>query len=465
MTLALLWACTCAPEPTVEPAPPGRVAEAAGLDLWTRAPLEPLFGEALVYEGYTVQPVSLQVFEDYRVSAALWLPDQEPVAGVLMAHGHFGQGKSSGEAQGPAHVLAANGYAVLAVDTPGVEEGDRPDRAIHFEAGAGNRGLLWAHGSSAMAVQLHGLQAGLDLLGQYAEHLVAAGSSGGAVQALYLLMVDPRPEVAVLASMVPVPREARASGCPCDVLPGWEGPDPALLASLDRPVLWMTETEGSPRPTGLPSGSDYQVHPGPHGFEAPMRSAALAFLAERYGGGERDFHPPNTPQDTLASPEVGGASLSALASSLPERPLLAPVRTPAPPWTVSCSGSGPRLLLLGPEEEDLAALQDFTLCALELRLDELGPTQGVVTGTPYADVLGAAIHAAAQGAPVYAVGAWAVPASRSGAVYVARDPLDRADEGDPAWVHLPGFWDHPRYTDALAVDPDPDVLAEALRKG
>ena len=432
--------------------------------VWTRAPLDPVEGEVVDYETYTLRPLSLQVFDGYRVSAALWLPKEPSGAGVLMAHGHFGQGKSSGEAQGPAHVLAHNGYAVLAVDTPGVEEGERPDRAIHFEAGAGNRGLLWAHGSSAMALQLHGLQAGLDYLELHADRLGVAGASGGAVQALYLLLVDPRPQVAVLASMVSVPREARASGCPCDVLPGWEGPDPALLAAISRPVLWMTEVEGSPRPAGLARQVDYQVHPGSHGFEAPMRQAMLVFLRKHLGGGTEAIEPAYTPQESLASESVGERGLGEMVASLPEHGLLPLVRTSGPAWTLDCRGSGPRVLTLGEEAEDTEALEDFERCAIGLRLDALGPTQGIVTGRPYADAIASSLVAAAGEDPLYAVGPWAVPASRSGLVYVTRDPLQEPTHSDAAWVHVPGFWDQPRYAGALAVSEDPRELADALQK-
>ncbi len=315
-----------------------------------------------------------------------------------------------------------------------------------------------------MALQLHGLQAGLDFLGRHADRLGVAGASGGAVQALYLLLVDPRPEVAALASMVSIPREARASGCPCDVLPGWEGPDPALLAAIPRPVLWMTEVEGTPRPEGLASRVDYQVHPGAHGFEAPMRQAMLVFFGKHLGGGTEAIEPPYTPQESLASDSVGERGLGQLVAALPEQGLLPVRQASGPAWTLDCQGSGPRVLTLGVEAEDSEALEGFERCAITLRLDELGPTQGIVTGRPYADAIASSLVAAAGEDPLYAVGPWAVPVSRSGLVYVARDPLQEPTHSDPEWVHLPGFWDHGRYAEALAVSADPRELAEALQK-
>lgn len=454
----MIWLLACtSSEPDITPAAPGAVARHAGMDVWTRAPLDPVEGEVLPYDGYTVRPVSLQVFEGYRVSAALWLP-QQIQGGVLMAHGHFGQGKSSGEAQGPAHLYARNGYAVLAVDTPGVEEGDRPDRAIHFEKGATNRALLWAHGTSAMAVQLHGLQAGLDYLQGYSPDLVVAGSSGGAVQALYILLSDPRPKAAVLASMVSVPREARASGCPCDVLPGWEGPDPALLASLDRPVLWMSEVDGTPRPQGLPKDSSYQVHPGPHGFEEAMQRASLDFLAKHLGGTATWYPPTNTPESALASTDAGPAGLIQMASAFPPREAVAASRKPS--VTAYCEGAGPRVVTLGAEPVDLQALDGFEVCVVDLGLDELGVTEGLVRNQVYALALAAALEDVRPG-PVYAVGPWAVIAALSGRPYVARSAQGTPRPDSPAWTVVPGF-DY-AYGDALLVGDDPAVLVDALR--
>ena len=421
MLTALLLACSS--EPAIPPAPATKVSEHAGMDGWVRASLDPVEGEVVGYIGYSVRPVSLQVFEGYRVSAALWLPAGEGHGGVLMAHGHFGQGKSGGEVQGPAHLFARNGYAVLAVDTPGVEEGARPDRAIHFDEGAANRALLWSHDTSAMAVQLHGLKAGLDYLQGYSDQLVVAGSSGGAVQALYLLFVDPRPKAAVLASMVPVPREARASGCACDVLPGWEGPDPSLVAAIPKPVLWMTEVEGSPAPKGLPRTGTWQVHPGGHGFEADMQRSALGFLNEHLGGDAHFVEVAHTPESALASKDVGPAGLGELAARLPgTRTVTAGT---APGLTLACTGEGPRIYTLGADEGDKTALTGFEQCGVDLQTDPLGPTVGLVMNTSYA--LGLAEAVASTGGPLYAVGPWAVVADLSGLPYVARDPMGASE--------------------------------------
>ena len=184
--LWVLWACGTDMEhaPAVPaPQPTPAFEEALGMGPMTRTNLDPILGESLDYEHYTVQPLSLQVFPDFRISGALFEPKSKtPHAAFLMAHGHFGEGKSAGESQTPAHALATRGYIVLALDTPGVEEGDKPERQIHFDEGRANRQRLEQAGSSAMALQLHGLQAGIDYLEDKKESpwIAVGGASGGA---------------------------------------------------------------------------------------------------------------------------------------------------------------------------------------------------------------------------------------------------------------------------------------------
>ncbi len=469
--LLALWACTGSEPDLTQKPEVVRVAKAAGIGLIPRAELAVVEGDPLPYDSYTVTPVSLQVYADFRLSGALFVPATPNGRGVLVAHGHFGEGKSSGESQLPAHAFAAAGYTVLAMDTPGVEEGDLPGRRIHFEAGAHGRALLAAAGTSAMAVQLEGLQAGLDLLeARGATKTVVTGASGGSVQALYLLFVDPRPAGAVLASFVPMPREARAGGCACDVLPGWAGPDPGLYAEVPRPTLWLSELEGTKKPVRLGRSADLQVIPGPHGYERPMVDAALAWVDDLIGGaGEVPEALPHSPATALVSASVGEASFADLLTRSRLDPW-SPAPRGAGGWTAECVGEGRTILTLGAEERDLAALGGFRVCPLELVADDLGTTEGIVRGKPYVDQLAGSIAdaARARGADgVYAVGAWGLPARGAGVPFVVRDPirtLAEVDEArDPAWIHAPGvWWSGDPVEGAVVTGSDPAVLVGGL---
>ena len=306
------------PPPTVQEAPePRDLASALGMSKLLRAPLAVREGTVLPYPTYTVRPVSLEVFDDFWISGALWLPATEgPHPGLLVAHGHFGEGKSSGESQAPAHAMAARGWAVLALDTPGVEESNVPHRQIHHEAGAKGRALLLAAGTSAMAVQLHGLQAGLDFLERRPDvsRIAVTGASGGAVQSLFLLKVDPRPAAAVLASPVSMPRKEGSGGCACDAIPGWSGPDAAFLSDLERPTLWLSELDQA-APAGFPPSATWEVHAGPHGYSVPMVQRAASWLDQQFERPDAGPIPnpiPHTPSTSLMSPEIGAAGLADL---------------------------------------------------------------------------------------------------------------------------------------------------------
>ena len=323
LSLLLVLACGTEPHPSADPADnsqvlapkegPDTLRNQLGMARLQRSKIDPILGAPLDYEYHQVFPLSLQVFEGFRMSGALYVPKSSgPYPGIVMAHGHFGEGKSSGEAQAPSHALAHQGYMVLAMDTPGVEEGDTPERQIHHESGRKNRAALEEAGTTAMAVQLHGLQAALDYLEDRGDvrWFAASGASGGAVQAFYLSHIDARIEAVAMASFVPMPRLERTGGCACD----WVGgPWPTdLIAALRIPSLWMSEGAES-RPPTLGNNGHFVLHEGPHGFERPMIDSLSDWLARTVP----DFRPlrslpaqlPHSPSTALTSPSVGAAGI------------------------------------------------------------------------------------------------------------------------------------------------------------
>ena len=435
--------------------------------------MDAVLGAASPYEGYNVWPLSLAVYADYRVSGALWLPDGPgPYPAVLVTHGHFGEGKSSGEVQGPAHALAANGYVVLAIDTPGVEEAARWDRQIHFDLGAPQRHLLAAAGTSAMAVQLEHLQAGLDYLESLpqvdAQRIGVTGASGGAVQSLYLSLVDPRPKAAVLASFVPMPREARAGGCACDGVHGWPGPDAALLAATSIPTLWLSEVQQD-RPQGLPRKAEFQVVEGPHGYEPPMIGQALDFFSDELGGGdELPAQIPHTPGEALRSVSVGKARFADLVGGLEVE--AGPRQEHAYEYTLDCFGEGePVLLLLGGEAADREALEaGFRVCAVDVPLTPVDLSESLITERWALDGMANALakaHQRERAVGIYAVRGWGLVAERAELPYVLRDPilgLDDLRKTDPPWVSAPSTWWSELYPSAQAISSEPGPLRERL---
>lgn len=447
--------------------------EAGALDPRWSPPAAESAGE----RRYTVQVGGYAVRPGFRAAALLFLPDRPWRDAVLVAHGHYGEGKNSAEAQDIAHRLAAGGVAALVVDTPGVEEWELPGRAIHMEAGAHNRALLAAAGTSALALQVELLRRGLDLLQSLgAERIAATGASGGAVQSFWLALADPRVAGVALASVPPIPREARPGGCPCDQLPGFPGPDPSVLALLDVPSLWLSELE-QPRPEGLRSRARFEVLPGPHSYNPDMITRALAWMRDALGFSLSDMPISPTPHVELhtrgPAEDPDWRAISGLALG------------PGPTWNAtveqgpaaleSCQGEGLSILVAGGGDDDVAAIRGAGLraCVLSL-LDDDGDGQAaaLASGDAWADHLAGTLREAAhhrQAFAVYAVRAWAAPAYASALPYVVRDPVTRLDQldplRDPPWIHVPGAWwgglERAR-AGAMAAGEDPVALVAAL---
>jgi dienelactone hydrolase len=496
LLIPLLGACTTSTSTTAPRQPStSTTTTTTAFDLTTAlglpilasdAPLAIELGPPSPYDGYAVHPLSFEPWPGFRSSAALWLPDGEgPFPGVLVLPGHFGEGKASGECQEIAHALAARGVVALALDMPGVEEWDRPERQLHFDGGAHNRAALVAAGTSALGMQTQLARRGLDALLEAApvDRVAATGASGGGVLAFYLALVEPRVRAIVLASPVGIPRDDHSGGCFCDVLPGSPGPSADLLASLEQPSLWLSELEAPP-PAGLPTDARWESVPGPHSYTAAMRAIALPWLDTQLGhsppepGGAQVVieRPPHTPGAALRSPTVRGAmSILELALTIGAPGAWTPQpELGMPSATATCSGEGRPVITAGVEPHDRAALSaaGWQACDLLLPPDQTWEPRALTHGYALADRPAAALLAVSSSlgdAPIYAVGPWAIPAAASGVPWVGRAPLHSAQELDPAthpaWVHVPGGWWgglETLYASALALGDEPEPLIEAL---
>jgi dienelactone hydrolase len=435
--LAIVIACGGGDKPV--PLPKGPFVDALVFPLAASGPVDPVFGPAVSVPGGTVQGVSLDVFPGFGASAALWIPDRPNGLGALVAHGHYGAGKDAPETQEIARKLAASGFMVVAVDTPGVEEWDRPSRHIHFDEGGGNRAWLASHGSSAMALQLAVLRRGLDLLSSRAVvRVVALGASGGAVQAHYLSLIDARVVATVHAAFPNLPREARAGGCACDQVPGFAGPMPEVLAMTRVPSLWLSDVAQG-RPAGLPADAAFQVFEGMHSYTAPMQVRTLDWLARTL---DLSITPPPTPQALeLEAPMPTDRRMPIWQLPLAEPSPWVPVSVRPVPFELRCEGEGAAELRLGAA----AATPGHRSCVLLVSDDPVRVAEALVAGRVPADAVLAAARRARDrlgAVRVAASGPWALIAAKLGLPYGLVEPLptvDRAD-GAPPWVHVPGAW-------------------------
>lgn len=455
------------PAVAVAPRLPPLPGQATGVVHW---------GEGSTAEGVTVWPVSLEVRPGLQVGAAWFEVEggaQAGDLGAIVAPGHFGGGKSTAESQGVAWRLAAAGVPSLVVDTPGLEEWGGPERALHFQRGAHHRAWLLAGGSSAMALQVAGLSAGLDLLAARGRtRVVATGASGGAVQAFWLARTDTRVAGVVLAAVPDIPRRPDEAGCGCTAIPGLAGPQPTVLSALDVPSLWLSERENAP--AGLPDEAHFEHMAGPHSYTVAMQGAAVEWVAAHFGvPGPTAVVAPAPMEIRTAGPGAPGEhrSLSELplAGAAPWQPI---PRDPGWP-TAECRGAGRAVVTLGAREVDEQALAAVGLrsCPLVPPPTLQSPDAGVLSGVVPADLVAGAVQAAvaAHGAQgVYAVGGWSVAAAASGEAHVLRAPpatFDDIGEYDPPWVHVPGLWWGllPQlWASAEAISDDPADLAAAL---
>ena len=470
----VLGACTG--QPSVPPADRARFA--ALLD-FPDAPGGPVvLGEGTPIEGGTLYPARLPLWPGFDAHGALLRPTTPVGAGVVVAQGHFGEGKSSPEAQEVALRLVQRGATVVLVDTPGMEEADRPGRHIHFDQGAHNRALLASGGTSAMGLQLALLKRGVDLLEtEGATRIGATGASGGAVQSLYLGLVDDRIDAVVLASFPPTPREARAGGCPCDQVPGWPGPDPGVSAALTQPSLWLRDQAGDP-PKGLPANGTYKETDGPHSYTVEMQRHALDFFDRHL-----DLGP--APSDGLGPAPIRPIRTAALTDTDLDITDLVAHLTPGERWTpgrvgeghheVSCSGSGPVVVVAGGDTADVDALVAGGLraCAVRIPEDAVGHDVSIGTGgTPYTHILSGALAAAAErvsAKAVYSVRGFGLVAAGTGLPYVVRSPVKTVTNVDVSldanWIHVPGAWwgaVDPVWSGALATAESAEELVPVL---
>ncbi len=484
-TLVMSWLLACTPASTVAPANIDDLLTATGLPaLKTDHPLNIRVGSPQQLSGYTLKPLAFDSLPQFPSAAALYTPQASNGIGVLVLPGHFGDGKSSPESQAISHTLAMRGYTVLAVDPPGYEQFEHASHQIHGEQGAHNRAILASGSLSALGLQLQTALRGVDaLLAQSdVQRIAVTGASGGAVLGLYTLLADRRLEAGAFASFVPLPREVRASGCPCDAIPGWPGPDPTVLAAIDRPTIWVSEVE-QPRPEGLPQSARFLVRKGEHGFPFEQRKAVVQWL-------DKHFNLPSTPvpqdvahvdRNTLVSDLPIGLSIAQLAQKYGRSETWLPKPIETTPYELSCSepsentAQPPTVLTLGATPQDMQRLHTsgFRTCAVTIPRDQIDEAAAIIEKRSPTDRPSGAIAVAARrtaAVAVYATGAYAVAAVASGVPATLRSPttaLTELSEEDPLWVHFPGSWWgglEGLYKTALYAGPDRSQAVAAVPK-
>ncbi len=175
-----------------------QILQATDLDPFPeKCPLNPIFGEKRIFDGYQVENVAFESLPGVYVTGSLYSPIEkkdEPPA-VLSPHGHWPHkddyGRYRPDVQNRCAAMARMGAIVFSYDMVGY--GQLPE-------------LGWQHEHpETMKLQIwNGIRA-VDFLlsmGANPEQIACTGASGGGTQTFQIAAVDPRISVSVPVVMV-----------------------------------------------------------------------------------------------------------------------------------------------------------------------------------------------------------------------------------------------------------------------
>jgi hypothetical protein len=231
-----------------------QILVSAGLwPLPEKTPLSPRRFARHVYQNYAIEKVVIETFPGFYLAGNLYSPVNRsgPMPGILVAHGHWKNGRvhHSEDYSVPALCinLAAQGYVAFAYDMLGYND----TQQLKHDFGDTVEEQLWSFGP--LGIQLWNSVRALDFLeslpGVDLRRLAMTGASGGATQTFLLAGIDERVQVAAPVNMV----SAYFQGDDvCEMAPGLRaGTNNVEIAALmaPRPLLLVSSTRDWTRNT------------------------------------------------------------------------------------------------------------------------------------------------------------------------------------------------------------------------
>ncbi|HLV79386.1 MAG TPA: hypothetical protein VKT32_03860, partial [Chthonomonadaceae bacterium] len=263
-----------------------------------RTPLKAKVFGRIARDGYTIEKVALQTYPGFYLAGNLYRPSgaqRPPYPGVLIAHGHWPQGRLADTPDGsiPARAItfARHGYVAFTYDMVGYND----TRQIGHDFGNDRRHWLW--GITLMGLQTWNSVRALDFLAALpdvdAARLAITGESGGGTQTMILGAIDDR--LAAVAPCVMVSHTMQG-GCLCENAPGLRvdfsnleiaaaaAPRPQILVGATGDWTRTTQTVEGPAVAsiyklyGAAERLQYTLYDYGHNINKASREAVYAFF-------------------------------------------------------------------------------------------------------------------------------------------------------------------------------------------
>ncbi len=267
-----------------------------------KTPLNPLTGEVISHEDYSVASVLLETYPGYFLGGSLYRPAGKPgpFPAIVSPHGHWRYGRFENSeinsVPGRAISLARQGYVVFAYDMVGWNDTMQAPHGF-----AGPREELWLFGT--LGLQLWNSIRVVDYLVSLPDvdrlRVGVTGASGGGTQAFLLAAVDDRIGYSAPVNMVSFQMQG---GSRCENAPLLRigtnnveiaaafAPKPQLLVSatgdwtVNVPQEEFPAVQNVYRLLDAESNVEWRQFDSPHNYHKDSREAVYAFFGKRILG-------------------------------------------------------------------------------------------------------------------------------------------------------------------------------------